>query len=420
MSKLRSVFVVSLALFLLINAALSFTSPFKFDPYKFSYRGWSWWAMDALRHEEQPCNVAMLGSSLVVSAVAGCDANYLNQALDLTKHHHVAYLDNRFTEQFGGTFHCFDLAAPGQMPSDAYLSLKAMVATANRPDVVIYGVGPRDFIDSTLCGPNDTEPFQYLKRIVNIDEVGNAAFRSFWSRLDWYMQKALFMYDYSLDCRLALARETERFINKRIPCPYSDHPFTWWDRTRVMPQYLPAEVHPQAIISGPLKRNEITFKDNTIEYKQRYKKPDRETFRTQMYFMRKLSEYCHRERIELVVVNMPITKQNVDILPPGVYKNYLAALTEFAWNHNIVFYDLCNFDKYTKEDFHDTVHLNAFGARKFFDSLLAVVDADPRVQSALAMSGTQLAERNRLDAKYAHDRDVNHTQIAPLKTAPAL
>jgi hypothetical protein len=236
------------------------------------------------------------------------------------------------------------------------------------------------------------------------------------------MQKVLYLYDNSLDFRLALANQSERFINKYLPCPYSNQPFTWWDRTRIMPQYLPAEIHPQAIVSGPLKRSEITFKDNTIEYKQRYKKPDRETFRTQMYFLRKLAEYCHRERIELVVVNMPITDQNVQILPPGVYKNYVSSLVEFAWNHNVVFYDLCDFNKYTKDDFHDTVHLNAFGARKFFDCLLTAIDADPRAQSVLTMSGAELAEHNRLDAQYLHHADINQTQIGtPRKvTAPAL
>lgn len=405
--------MVALALFLLINAIFSFTTPFKFDPYKFSYRGWSWWTMDALRHDKQECNVALLGSSLVVSAVAGCDANYLNQALDVTKHHGMSYLDDKLKQKFGGTFHCFNLAAPGQMPSDAYMTLKAMLATANRPDVVIYGVGPRDFIDSTLAGPNDTEPFHYLVRLVNIDEIADATFRSLWSRLDWYFQKVIFLYTYSLDFKLALTNATEKFINKFIPCPYSDHPFTWWDRVRVMPQYIPAEIHPEAVISGPLKRNDISFKDNTVEYKQRYRSPDRETFRTQLYFLRKLTEYCHRERIELVLVNMPITPTNARILPQGVYEKYAASLREFAWNHNIVFYDLCDFAGYTQADFHDTVHLNAFGATKYFDRLLAAMANDPRAQMALSLAGMELEKRAQLEQQYTHFRGSDKTQIAP-------
>jgi hypothetical protein len=109
-----------------------------------------------------------------------------------------------------------------------------------------------------------------------------------------------------------------------------------------------------------------------------------------MYFLRKLAEYCQRERIELVLVNMPLMYYNARMLPPGIYEKYVAALREFAWNHNVVFYDLCDFHRYNQDDFHDTVHLNAFGARKFFDSLLLALKQDPRAATALYLSGLTL------------------------------
>jgi hypothetical protein len=388
--KFRTAFGVAFCCFVLINALLSFTTPFKFDPYRYVYRGWAWWTMHDLLRSPGDDNVAMLGSSLMVSAVAGCDANYLNKPLDLTKYHKVSYLEDRLRDTFGGNFHIFNLSAPGQMPSDAYLMLKAMIATSNRPDVVIYGVAPRDFVDSTLSGPNDTEPFKYLTRIVNIDEVANAEFRSLWGKLDWCLQRVTYLYTYSLDIRMAFADVCDAAFNIIAPRPYTNHPFTWWDRVRIMPQYIPGEIHPEAVISSPLTKDKITFTDNTKEYQKRYHSPDKETYHTQMYFLRKLAEYCHRERIELVVVNMPLTFYNTRMLPPGVYEKYVAALREFAWNHSICFYDLCDFKNYTQEDFHDTVHLNAFGARKFFDALLASLKTDPRASTALSLSGLTL------------------------------
>jgi hypothetical protein len=394
--KIRSTFVVAFALFAAINGVLTFTTPLKFDPYRYAYHGWSWWTMDSLRNALHESNVAVMGSSLMVSAVAGCDANYLNKPLDLTNYHGVSYLDDKLKENFGGKFRCFNLAAPGQMPSDAYLTLKSMAATSNRPDVVIYGVAPRDFFDSTLSGPCDTEPFRYLTRIVNIDDIVNGSFRSMWSKLDWYVQKTVFMDDHSLDFRLAIADGAQYVIDKFVPAPYSNHPFTWWDRTRVIPQYNPMEIHPGAVVSGPLTEKEITFTDNTTEYRQRYRKPDAHTFHMQLYFLRKLAEYCHRERIELVVVNMPITELNQSILPPGAYSNYLDALRKFAWNQNIVFYNLADFSKYKIKDFHDSVHLNAFGARKLFDNLIGSLSKDPRATVALSLTGEQLEKRTQL------------------------
>src|SRR6185437_159768 len=116
----------------------------------------------------------------------------------------------------------------------------------------IYGVAPRDFIDSTLSGANDTEPFHYLTRLVNIDDVANAAFRSYWCKLDWFLQRTIYLYNYSLDFKLALAKNCELALNKLVPCPPSPHPFTWWDRVRMLPQYIPAEIHAEAMINGPI------------------------------------------------------------------------------------------------------------------------------------------------------------------------
>ena len=74
-AKIRSVFGVAFVIFVLLNIYCSFSNPFRFDPFKYSYRGWAWWTMNDLkRSAENVHNVAVLGSSLMVSAVAGTDA----------------------------------------------------------------------------------------------------------------------------------------------------------------------------------------------------------------------------------------------------------------------------------------------------------------------------------------------------------
>ncbi len=397
--KVRSLFVVAFVIFTLLNIYCSFCNPFHFDPYKYSYKGWAWWTMNDLKGTPSVHNVAVLGSSLMVSAVAGCDANHLKKPLDLTKYHHVSYLDQQLTKSFGGTFDTFNLSAPGQMPSDAYLSLRAMAATANRPEVVIYGIAPRDFIDSTLTGPNDTEPFKYLTRFVNIDDVATHEFRSPWAKLDWCLQRLVFLYGYSLDFKLALGDESNLVANQYLPAPPSKHPFTWWDRVKILPTYIPAEIHPEAVISSPLTADKIDFKDNTQEYLQRYKSPDKDTFNTQIYFLRKLSEFCHKERIQLVLVNMPIMEVNTKMLSVSTYHNYLDSMHKFAWNNDVVYYDLCNFAQYQKQDYHDTVHLNAFGGKKFFDNLMTVLVSDPRANNSLTLAGIQLERNTALAVK---------------------
>jgi hypothetical protein len=395
-SKYRSAFLIALAFFACFNAFCSFFNPFAFDPFKYSYKGWAWWTMNDLKRSNDVHNVAVLGSSLMVSAIAGCDANYLNKPLDLTKYHQVSYLDDKLEAALGGHFKSFNLSAPGQMPSDAYLSLRAMVGTSARPDVVIYGIAPRDFVDSMLNGPNDTEPFKYLTRFVNIDEVMTHEFRSLWGKLEWCLQRVLFLYGHSLDFRLAFGDGVDVALNKIAPKPWTSRQFTWWDRTKILPNYIPGEIYPEAVMSTPLKESEIKFADNTEEYKRRYKTPDPETFKTQMYFLRKLAEFCQRERIQLVLVNMPIMQCNLEMLPTHVLHEYLTELRKFAWNTEIPYFDLCNFGTYTKKDYHDTVHLNAFGGKKFFDELASAMVNDARASSALHIAGLQLQRNTAL------------------------
>ncbi len=390
--------------FLCLNAWLSYATPFDFDRSQLPYRGWNWWMFQDLRDDERIYNVALLGSSLMVSAIAGCDANYLKRSVDMTRYHRVAYLDHQLRARFGGAFNTFNLSSPGQMPSDAYLTLRAMVAEHNRPEIVIYGISPRDFIDSTLQGPSETEPFQYFRRLVNIDDVASRYLRSAWTRLNWWLERGLYLYGYSLDIQMACDGLVGKVLDGFLPKPYRNPPFTWWDRVSLLPGYKPQELRFDGMKSCPITREEAarTFKDNTAEYLQRYKSPDPDTYKLQVYFLKKIMEFCRREGIELVLVNMPIMLSNAALLPPGAYFYYLQDMTRISFEAGVSFYDLCEFSQYQREDFYDSVHMNGFGGRKLMDALVRSVASDHKASSALALAGEKLKRQHTL-AKSTRD-----------------
>lgn len=397
--NLPSKFVLALLAFLVLNAWLAFYTPIQFDEFKFPYKGWNWWLMNDVKKMHGPFNVALLGSSLMVSANAGCDANYLNKSLDLANYHKSAYFEDSLKKKFGGSFNTVNLAAPGQMPSDAYLTLKAAVEHGNRPEVVVYGVAPRDFLDSTLNSPADTEPFKFLRRLVNIDDIAVYVFRNPLTKLDWWLQKSIFMYGYALDFQMLIGESAQLALDQALPKPAGVKPFTWWDRASLIPAYMPGEVHPEAVMANPLTKDKISYKDNTAEYRSRYKRPDVHTYKIQVAFLRKIIEYCHKERIELIVVNMPISLYNVALLPPGVYMNYLKMLSDETFVGNVSMHNAADFEYFSQEDFHDSVHLNAFGGRKFFDLLLKLTGNNLRSSTALQMAGRELERHQAIAAK---------------------
>lgn len=391
-----STFMVAAALFIAANLAMSFYTPFNFNPYQYPYRGWAWWTFNDLRKKPEAHNVALLGSSLMVSAVSSRDANHLNRKLDLTSYHKASYLNDQLRTRFGGDFSTYNLAAPGQMPSDAYLTLKGMLTTAHRPEVVIYGVAPRDFIDSRMASPTDTEPFRFLNRLVNTDECASGLFRDPLGRLEWLINRNLYFSHHAVDLQMLNGRAMTRTLDKVTPVAAGTRPFTYWDRIKLIPFYKPGEIHPQAIVTAPTTQEQAAaeWKDNTVEYIERYRHPDKHTYQTQFYFLRKLVQLCRQERIELILVNMPITKENIAVLKPEAYLKFVFGLHQFAVDQQVTAYDLNDFNHYKKSDYHDYVHLNAFGAKKFFDDLVYSLEQSPRTNLALRLAGQELAKHN--------------------------
>ena len=404
-----SSFAVALALFFAINCALSFYTPIDFDPYRFPYQGWAWWTFNDLKASKELHNVALLGSSLMVSAVSCCDANHLNKQLDLTTYHKASYLDDKLTTAFGGKFNTYNLSAPGQRPSDADLTLKGMLTTAHRPEIVIYGVAPRDFIDSRMSSPTDTEPFRFLNRLVNTDDCAPGLFRDPMGRLEWLINRNLYVSHHAVDFQMLGGDLIKATLDKATPVPAGAKAYTYWDRTKLMPLYKPGEIHSQAIITQPTSRAQATaeWRDNTVEYIERYRHPDRHTYKTQFYFLRKLVELCKKEKIELVLVNMPIAKENIAVLKPEAYLKFVFALQQFAIDQKVATYDLNDFNHFDKSDYHDYVHLNAFGAKKLFDSLVYTLKNAPHTNLALRMAGQELV---RQEANHYQFSDTNTIQ----------
>lgn len=399
-----SVFNVALAIFIVANLLMSFSPPIEFDKFKFPYQGWAWWTFNDLRTSSEEHNVALLGSSLMVSAVNNSDAMYTQKELNLASYHKAVYLDKLLSEKFGGTFRTYDLAAPGQMPSDAYMTLHAMLKTHQRPDVVVYGVAPRDFYDSSMSSPVDTEPFKFLHRLVNLDDSWNKLFKSPFDKLNFILEREVYLYGNALDFSMVASEKLETFLNKYAPPPIGRGLFTYWDRVKLLPAYKAGEIHPLAVRITPQNPAEPpTFSDNTPEYKERYKNPDPKNYDIQHYFLVKLVELCKRERIELLVVNMPITLDNIRVLGSYKYMGYVHSLRKLAKDYKVHAFDLNDFALYTHNDYADGVHLNAFGGTKLFKQLVGIMGGTYSTSLALEASGHHMERRKGIAGEHPPD-----------------
>lgn len=307
----------------------------------------------------------------MVSAVNSADAEHFRVKLDLSNYHRARYFDELLMTRSGVKANTIDIALPGQCPSDALMMLGAESRICGRPDLVIYGIAPRDFIDNTLVNPMDTEHSQYLRRIVKPVGLKHIVCRDVWFGIDWQLKQTIFLYNKSLDFQIMARDGLARLLDRFIPMPASTKPFTYWDRIKLLPNYHAGELKETAMIVSPMdeESNGDLFKDNTVEYIERYKHAKDDNFLLQLYFLRLLSAFCVNRDIKLVVVNMPLTVKNIGLLGEPKYRQYLSRLEEFSRTYEVEFIDMNDQKRFSNSDFNDLVHLNGTGGMKFFGLL---------------------------------------------------
>ena len=389
-----SAFICALLFFVALNLTLKIlpTNQAQMslcDRYEFPYHGWSYWSLKAIRDTDPSrSNIVWLGSSLVVAAIAECDATMANKPLDLCFYKGAKYFDGAMKERFGRDYNTFDLSTPGQIPSDAYLTLKAALDSGIKPGIVIYGIAPRDFIDQTLADPCDTEPFRYLSRLVDIQDCADDLYKTPIAKLDWTLQQTLPLYGQSAalnatfktSCanviELPLLRATAPFRQRIMDTPIA----------KVLPDFQTFDKAPGTNFALPAK-GRGPFLDNSEDYKNRYRKPDQLKYSVQMRFFERLVKLCQSNEIDVIPVNMPITSRNAVLLNDTWQKRYIDDISRICYSHNVPFLNQCDFAAYSLEDYRDTVHLNAFGAKKFIDRLVERLAKEPRTGRSIISAG---------------------------------
>ncbi|HEY9785391.1 MAG TPA: hypothetical protein V6D17_08320 [Candidatus Obscuribacterales bacterium] len=387
-------FAVALFLFVAINAILAWTQPFAADPFAYPIRTWSWWTTDTLRHDDAPINLAVLGSSLTVTALSESDAGYLGKKLDMASYRSAKFLDAQLSSKIGGNFRSLNLSSPGQMPSDAYLTLKTALALGKRPDVIVYGLAPRDFFDGTLADATQTEAFKVLERVVDATDCAQELASSPWSRLAQAAKERLYLLRLATDLQMWAQRLGERvLLAAGLSAPQkSEFQWTWKERCKLLPFYHPMEVIPGMMLAD----NHATFLPHGVppldlaSYRSRYRNPDFKIYAQQMHFVERLIALCHKENISIILVNMPIRQCNIDLLPPAMHAQYLSDLSAIAARRSVAFFNLCGSGDYKDEDYRDSVHLNATGGRKFVNQLVQMVAANDKTLAQLKLASTKL------------------------------
>ncbi len=353
----------------------------KLKPEDFPYPTWTSWAIDEFLSKEKPAQLVFLGSSLMLVPLDGVDADFTKRPIDGAKHHKSIFFESKFKEYSGADVKTFNFALPGEMPSDAYLLTKFLLKDEKRPDVIVYGVGPRDFMDNLLPSPRATDPFRYLSRLGDYSERISLVAPKWEERLGYELTRMFYPMAESENIMTSLSRGGNQLIASIFP---DVKPSDVHKRRLLLPDYHPFEIRTSECFFRPTtEENRPPFTDNIDEYRKRYKTLKWDTFLSQMQFLTDILDTANQRGTHVVVMAMPITEINRQLISDEAWGEYKTRLKALAAAKGASFFDMHETKAFPLKDFGDTVHLHSGGGARLLDMLARELAKDHAVLSAL-------------------------------------
>lgn len=289
--------------------------------------------------------IATLGSSLILAAME-----------DDGKHSFVA-CRKRLDEIAGGNGPQLSIAAsPGNAMSDCEKITETMLArpTAMKPKLILTTYSYRDFCDNLYPDPDDSPVARALDY--------SKGYRSFLPR--WQKLLSTNAREEMVKCGQTHERHIKRvtaFFRKELT------KIVEANRSRISKE----------TVKGPAalsKSNEkLTRERDLAVYKTRYQPLNPERFRLQLNSLERLLRIAGQAEIPVLLVNMPITNENLMLIPPAMRNSWQNPIKELAAKYGAAIkdFDTDNEAGLTDADFTDSVHLNRQGAAKFIDALFS-------------------------------------------------
>ncbi len=286
-----------------------------------------------------------LGSSLIRYSLYALD-NKLFQTSTRTTDLHICQTAK------GSLGSNYSFALAGILVSDSNLIFRKFMNRDITSGTVYVECSPRAFYDSGLQ-PTNTPAFKWFCNLQDVFSPSKA-FSNNKERLLWLTNVLVPTYRFRHDIQ-------ENAVHVTAGC------FTQAEKST----YLNHETGALGANSDVTHRTLQAVLANSIaEYQARYAGISMEVCAPQFNQLQDLICQIKAKRANSVLLLMPLTQANIDLLPYGFYESWKNSLKRLALNQHCTLLDLTEYH-FEKSDFLDSVHLNARGAAKFLNILEA-------------------------------------------------
>lgn len=309
-----------------------------------------------LPSKENP-DLVFLGSSLVLTPAVRCDdkmeqklACYDRWYYDryIPEYTEAKYFQSKLKEQAGLSFSVKNLGVASSIMSDQFGIYRLMLQENKHPRVVVLGLAPRDFLDNTQQKYLETPTRLFIKEYEQ-----DSLLPSKWSAAK--IKESATKVQHKVEKVIAKLRS----LAVDFACSASGH-----------------QAKPEIAVTTYVGDRPNRLKDLET-YKKLYNPPNYRMLEQQSGFLQKLLLAAKNNGTSVIVVNMPLTEENVAALGPQAYAAYTGSLSHLCNQYDAKFLDIgTQHVGYTLQDFEDCCHLNGRGGEKFYSSLIDAIKSD--------------------------------------------
>lgn len=341
--------------------------------------------------KERP-ELLVLGSSLPMEAIARYDAEYTGsfneKSLNEVRQYTGAKYLEHLIEQKNGTKLCaFNLTCVACMASDAELILRRAIDAGRSPKIVIFGMGPRDFIDNVAPPAGKSPVCQLLSNRTTLREIFSEV-RTLDETRDLLLGQLVYLYKVRTDYKTMLTGWA---------CDLFAHPADLYESNQLAKlSKKTAEEKGVAVAASPaqdqtaaseIKTREVCKIDqendqssteqkraqfaDLPEWRERYLPANVDRFEKEKASFQKMLDTCKKKGIRMIVVNMPITNENKEIIPRKLFERYQKEVCTMPAQYGDEMLDLDGSGAFQLSDFYDSAHVNAHGGKKVQDLMVS-------------------------------------------------
>ncbi|HEY9676761.1 MAG TPA: SGNH/GDSL hydrolase family protein [Drouetiella sp.] len=315
-------------------------------------------------------SVVLMGSSLMRTAAEVTDMSInkeLKEARFANDYAKATYFENQLKKDSGADVTVLNLALRGCMASDYALIFQRAVELKKHPNLVVVATAPAEWMSNDQPSVDNTyvhqsllkykfpqgKPFyevaaQTCERALAPHDLN--AVEQFFGYLR--MAGAAYLSDVSghpTDLFRANAYKGQKM--QMLPTAYASRPKMDID---------------DAVSDQPKQHNPLA---DLSHYKMRYYPPNVKLFDQHEANFGEMIRLAHESGVPLVVINMPITGPNRDLVDPTLLHRYYSFLKSTTEKYNVTYLDMDDHGMFSLTDFEDCSHLNSRGAKKFFAAL---------------------------------------------------